>query len=695
MFKKIVLLISLICCFSLVVAQDDKEIIIENIVTGLLENTEDEQDYTDLLEDLYILYENPININTATLSDLEKIPFLSAIQIANLLHYKKEMGTIYSLYELQSINGFSVRLLNKLKYFIVFGEGNAPKVPLKNMLKYSQNEILLRGQQYLGERFGYKEFKQDDFTNENEFEKWENRKYLGSPMKILMRYNSHYKDKVRIGLVAEKDAGEEFFSGSQKQGFDHYAGFVQVNDIGILKTVIAGDYLVRFGQGLAVWGGYDLGKSVSFLNLNKRNQGLKKYTSTNENEYMQGLGVSIEPIKYLHLTTYYSHKKIDGNSYQKTTFDDDEMRFTSFLNSGYHRSKKELENRKNIGERILGANVNFKYKNLKIGTNIIHYKFSKLFEKGNSLSDLYDFNGDNGLNYSLYANYRYDRIYVFSELAFDKNKAKALLGGITVNAMEQLQFSMLYRDYAKDYQALYSAGFGEKTGTKNERGWYMGMEVLPFAKWKLSAYFDMYEFPWLRMGVNAPSRGNDYKIRLEYLHSEKFDCYLQFYQEQKELNTQKKVAIRFLEKEKHTKLRLQLNYQVTPEIWFRNRIESAFYSKESENYNGFLLYQDVIYKSSLYPMSLTARYALFDIEDYDTRIYAYENDVLYAFSSTAFQNKGFRFYLNAKWNISPHLTLWAKYSLTKYRNKNTISSGLDMLNSDKLQELKVQLRWKF
>ncbi|PID93060.1 MAG: hypothetical protein CSA94_02595, partial [Bacteroidetes bacterium] len=118
-----------------------------------------------------------------------------------------------------------------------------------------------------------------------------------------------YKDKFAIGFLAEKDAGEEFFKGSQKQGFDHYVGFLQVNNVGILKTAIVGDYLARFGQGLAVWGGYNLGKSASFLQVNKRNEGLKKYTSTNENDYMQGVGITVEPLKRLLVTAYYSQNQ--------------------------------------------------------------------------------------------------------------------------------------------------------------------------------------------------------------------------------------------------------------------------------------------------------------------------------------------------------------------------------------------------
>ncbi|PID88540.1 MAG: hypothetical protein CSB03_00850, partial [Bacteroidia bacterium] len=261
-------------------AQNSKEKILQNLLEDLVENTDEQRDYSEYVEDLETLLENPINLNIATVSDLEKIPFLSELQIANLLKYREEVARMYSIYELQIVKGFTPELLENLQYFVFFGEEEKTPVNLKNALRYSRNTLMLRGQRGFGERVGYQKKQESDFANSADFEKWQKRRYLGNAWKYYVRYESQYKDKYRVGIVAEKDAGEEFFSGTQKRGFDHYAGFLQVNDIGILKTAIVGDYSPRFGQGLAVWGGYDLGKSVSFLNVSKRNEGLKKYSST-------------------------------------------------------------------------------------------------------------------------------------------------------------------------------------------------------------------------------------------------------------------------------------------------------------------------------------------------------------------------------------------------------------------------------
>src|SRR6185436_10866202 len=47
--------------------------------------------------------------------------------------------------------------------------------------------------------------------------------YYGSPLKLWMRYRYQFKRSLQFGFSAEKDAGEEFFRGTHKMGFDFYS----------------------------------------------------------------------------------------------------------------------------------------------------------------------------------------------------------------------------------------------------------------------------------------------------------------------------------------------------------------------------------------------------------------------------------------------------------------------------------------
>ena len=88
------------------------------------------------------------------------------------------------------------------------------------------------------------------------------------------------------------------------------------------------------------------------------------------------------------------------------------------------------------------------------------------------------------------------------------------------------------------------------------------------------------------------------------------------------------------------------------------------------------------------------RYTLFQADNYDARIYAYERDFLYEYSTVAFSGKGSRFYIMLGWDISPQATLSLRYSLTLYPDRTYIGSGYDRIEGNRRQEIKLQLRCK-
>ena len=77
------------------------------------------------------------------------------------------------------------------------------------------------------------------------------------------------------------------------------------------------------------------------------------------------------------------------------------------------------------------------------------------------------------------------------------------------------------------------------------------------------------------------------------------------------------------------------------------------------------------------------------------RIYAYENDILYAFSIPAYYGNGFRTYLNMKYSLSGKVECWLKFANTHWTDRDIISSGYNQINGSNKTELKLQLRLKF
>src|SRR5690606_33358426 len=104
---------------------------------------------------------------------------------------------------------------------------------------------------------------------------------------------------------------------------------------------------------------------------------------------------------------------------------------------------------------------------------------------------------------------------------------------------------------------------------------------------------------------------------------------------------------------------------------------------------------DVLFSSLKSRFSANTRFAIFDTQGFNSRIYAYENDVLVSFSAPRFQNRGIRCYLNGKLKVGKNTDLWLRYAVTRYINVNEIGSGLDKIEGNKKSEVRAQLRFQF
>ena len=136
-----------------------------------------------------------------------------------------------------------------------------------------------------------------------------------------------------------------------------------------------------------------------------------------------------------------------------------------------------------------------------------------------------------------------------------------------------------------------------------------------------------------------------------------------------------------------------LHYDINDQISLKNRIETLKL-KQSSNEYGYLIYQDIFYDFRQLPFSINLRYAFFDTDSYNSRIYAYESDILYAFSVPSFYLKGTRTYINLKYSFKDYFDIWLKYSQTYFSNVESISSGLNQINDNTKSEFKIQLRFK-
>lgn len=659
-------------------------------IEQIAERSDQELDYTDLLDGLYALLEHPINLNYASFDELKQLFFLTDLQAHKLIEYRNQYGMFATLYELQAIEGFDRPLIELMEPFVsVSQEKPEYQASLKNVFKYGRHDLFLRYSRILEEQKGYQALS-DSAKEENP-----NGYYLGSPDRLYLRYGFNYRNKFRAGLTADKDAGEEFFTGSQPNGFDFYSAYAWATDLGFIRQMVVGDYHLEFGQGLTLWTGLAFGKSSDGVTVVKNQRRVRPNTSSNENLFLRGTAVTAA-IKNFNITGFYSSKKVDANIGDYDTLNQEIAFVTSLQETGYHRTNAEIEDKRAIKETLYGGHLEYSKNAIRIGATAFKTHLDKPLESSTQLYQKYRFSGTENLNYGLDYNFIVDRFNFFGEISGSENGGRAWLAGVQAALHPQLAVSVYYRDFGLKYQNLYSNAIGESSTNQNEKGLYTGVRFDLHKNWTFTGYADFFNFPWLRYRTDFPSHGREYLGQLEYRMSRDVNMYFRYRTDRKQQNWDTGEHLKKIGETNKQSFRFNIAYSVIPSVTLKNRVEYLLYEDvDGKESAGFLVYQDVMYRPENKPYDITLRYALFDTDDYDARIYAYENDVLYAFSIPGYYYQGSRFYVLLKWEPLDYLDLWVRFAQTLFTNQNTLGTGLDEIDGNTRSEIKLQARLKF
>lgn len=631
------------------------------------------------LQDLELFRKNPVNVNMADADELRQLRVISDLQIANLISYRTVLGKLQSIYELQSVPSWDVATIKKVLPFITVAGAISARDDLLNRFAEGEHSLMLRMSQVLERSKGF-----DPSTSGT--------KYLGSPQRFFFRYRYTYKNLLQYGVTADKDAGEQFFRGIQKHGFDFYSFHLFVRKAGIMQAIALGDYTVNLGQGLIHWQSLAFKKSVDVMGVKRQSAVLRPYTSSGEFYFHRGAGITIRKGK-VESTVFISFRKLSAN-YVADTVNNEEY-ISSFLNSGYHRTESETADKNRISQWATGGNISYKGRNYHIGANGVYYQFSLPVQKRDEPYNLYAINGRSWYNASMDYSFTFRNFHFFGEAAIAKNNEKAMVNGLLISVDSKIDLSVVHRSIGAGYQAVNGNAFTENTYPTNERGIYTGISIRPFSGWKIDAYCDFFKFPWLKYLVDAPSEGHDYMAQLTYSPNKQTELYTRFRSESKEANQPANSSVtNYLVSLPRKNWRTQVSFKLNNGITLRNRAEILWYDKKGANAeNGFLIFQDVIYKPLMNSFSAGIRLQYFDTDGYNSRIYAYENDVPYSYSIPSFFGRGFRYYLNAGYDISDKTSIWVRLARTGYKSEVTVGSGLDEIPYNHKTDFRIQIRY--
>lgn len=674
---------------------------IKQMIENLTEQSETEFDYSDLLDEFIFLQENPININASETKKLVELFLLDELQYQNIKQYIDSNGLMLSPQELLLVDGINFETFNNIRPFIKAAKPQKTSyISPRMILKYGRHQAFLRYQRVFQNAEGY--INRTDSVWENK----PNSKYLGNPDKYYFKYQYKFSDIFSAGLVAEKDAGELFFEnmdhpvldsllGDQyKKGFDFYTGHIFIQKQGVIKQAVVGDYHLLFGQGLNLWSALSFGKSSSSINIRKFERGIKPNTSTNENYFMRGGAVQLGGSRFS-FTAFYSRKKQDATDFAQA--EDQETQFLQSINgTGYHRTLNELLKKKNLETELFGGRFSYEGNRFKIGITATETRLDKTLASLSAPYQYFNLNGNSntivGADYIFLIN----KYSIFGEFSQQINGGWAFLSGINLPLSGRVALAVLYRNYQKNYTNLFGGAFGENSKNNNEEGIYTGLRFQLTSKLQLNTYADIFRFPWLKYRVDKPSVGQEYLVNLDYDLSRNIQMQFRARYKQKEINYYSdEFDNNQTEEYQKYSFRYHISYQLHPLFRLKNRVEYQIYETTSSGIqSGFLIYQDIQYKSKNEKLSIYLRYSLFDVEDYNARLYAYENDLLYVFSIPAYYEQGSRAYFLFNYKFSRSFHFWLKLAHTWYTNIDQIGSGLNLIDGNQKTEIRVQLRIK-
>ena len=619
-------------------------------------------DWEDTYDMLCELEQQPLNLNTATREELEALPFLSAHQVEDLMEYIYRYGPMKSMNELRMIKTLDLTQTELLRYFtFVEDERVEPGFPrLSNILKYGRHETMANVRVPFYQRKG----------DENG--------YIGYPYRHWLRYKMSYGDYVKAGFVGSQDAGEPFFADKNKAGYDFYSYYLQIRKLGRIDNAVVGKYKLSTGMGLVLNNSFGLGKLAMLQQLGRNTNIVRPHSSRSQSGFFQGAAATVSLSTQWRLTAFLSYRPLDA------TLNDDGT-ISTIVTGGYHRTPTEMEKKNNSHAADAGTHIGYRQGGLHAGATVLYTHFDRqLCPNTKTLYRRYNAQGNNFMNVSADYGYLHPRFALNGEAAVNRDGALATINSLSLQAADGLTVMLLQRFFSYRYTALYARTMTEGGHVQNESAVYLGATWKPRPDLQLQAYTDYAYFAWARYQVSQASHAWDNLLSATYSRGTwtltgRYRLHL------RQRDNETKTALT-----NYTEHRGRLSLtQGSARLTATTQADAVSTGDDW----GYMLSETV--GRQWHKLKASAGCGYFNTTGYASRLYVYERSPLYAFSFPAYYGEGMRLMLMVQSAPVSRLTLTAKLGLTRYFDRSTIGTGLQLIDSSMQTDLDLQLRWKF
>lgn len=629
---------------------------ISSIAEELAADEEDPDAVSIFIDRLNELAENPVKINSASEEEISRLFFLSDFQVKALADYAHSSGQIVSVYELANIPGFDREIVEMI----------IPFITLQFKLKNDSDSVRWRNS--IISNFSVRSGNNDS-------------SFLGSNWRILTKYK-FTAGGFSGGFTIEKDPGEKLFTGMPPLP-DFLSANIAYSGNGVIKRIIVGDYSARFGQGTNINTGIRKGISLVSPGYMSASNEIKPYTSTDENKFFRGVAVEFS-IKDLDLSMFLSKNYSDATITASSDSLGDYIE--NFYSAGVHNTPSLLQKKDVVYKLTSGISVSYNFNNLRVGLVWSDTRLSLPLELSeNDPLKINDFTGNRNTLYTLYYNSFIKKILLYGEISADNNKKYAFVQGFSFRPSDRLTIGFIFRNYNPGFTTFCGQGAGSGSKTTNEKG-FMGSFSYEAARHLfISGGCDIQYFPWLKYRSSAPSMGVRKEIKARYLASERVTFDASYNYRLSMVDNGETQGIPIQDMVISRSIKASARYSIHENLILGTRIDYKVANPGRSS--GFSLFQEINYSFRYLPITIWARYCIFNTDDWYSRIYTYENDLLYSYSVPALYGEGSRSYIMVKWKIADYAELRIKYGIT-----SSVTPGKSLAN---MEEIKMQFRVRF
>jgi hypothetical protein len=426
------------------------------------------------------------------------------------------------------------------------------------------------------------------------------------------------------------------------------------------------------------------------MNVLKLGNKIKPYRSTGQNAFFSGLACDFGFGKNTRVIFAFSSiKKASLNTYDSLG---NETTNTLKYNN-FNRNLKELKYNSHVNISTLALSLSHQFKSILFGINSALIHNNTLH---NDSKEIYNLNPKQTLifNNSIETKINVKNVLLFNETSI-QNKHLATITGVLYSLDKNLDLSIIHRHFSRMYNIDYSLAFSESSIKSGKSATYFGIQWTPIKNIQINAYYDIAKYPWLRYTTDAPGHSVENFIEMTYQKRngivlkirKKWDG-----QSKNETGTQIINGIDFIETQKN---RFHIEIPISEKVMLRQRFETNhIQSILNLNSKGKLIYSDLKIKFNS-KIQFTFRAIAFNIDEYQNRIYTFENDLSQSLSIKAYQNKGHAYYVLIQTKINKNLQIKYRFASVHYLNIYSMGSGLDEVPGNKQKEIKFELKYNF